>query len=103
MTNSIDIAINTIDKIAHVCYNENKLENKTNILTNNKINKETNMKQAQRLIMIDEPEDPGSEENIDYEPFKSEKSYISPDEVGEEVIDRIRELPLRLATVEITY
>ncbi len=61
------------------------------------------MKQAQRLIMIDESEDPGSEENLDYEPFKSEKSYISPDEVGEEIIDRIRELPLRLATVEITY
>lgn len=86
-----------------MCYNENKLENKTNILTNNKINKETNMKQAQRLIMIDEPEDPGPEDNIEYEPFRGEKSYISPDEVGEEVIDRIRELPLRLATVEITY
>ena len=89
MTKYRNITINTIDKIAHVCYNENKLENKTNILTNNKINKETNMKQAQRLIMIDEPEDPGSEENLDYEPFRGEKNYISPDEVGEEVIDRM--------------
>ena len=86
-----------------MCYNENKLENKTNILTNNKINKETNMKQAQRLIMIDGPEDPGPEESLDYELFRGEKKYISPDEVGEEIIDRIRELPLRLATVEITY
>lgn len=61
------------------------------------------MKQAQRLIAIDEPDDPIPEEDLDYEPFRSEKTYISPDEVGEEVIDRIRELPLRLATVEVTY
>ena len=31
------------------------------------------MKQAQRLIMIDEPEDPGPEENLDYELLRGEK------------------------------
>lgn len=61
------------------------------------------MKQAQRLITIDEPDGSSPEEDLDYEPFRSEKTYTSPDEVGEEVVDRIRELPLRLATVEITY
>ena len=61
------------------------------------------MKTAQRLITIDEPEDSGPEENLDYELFRCEKNYISPDEVGEEIIDRIRELPLRLATIEVTY
>ncbi len=30
------ISINTIDKNRNVCYTENKLENKTKILTNNK-------------------------------------------------------------------
>ena len=61
------------------------------------------MKQAQRLITIDEPDDSSLEEDLDYEPFRSEKTYASPDEVGEEVVDRIRELPLRLATIEVTY
>lgn len=40
---------------------------------------------------------------IDFEPFESEKDYISPEYVEEEIIDRIRELPVRLATVEITH
>ena len=33
------LSINTIDKITHVCYTQNKLENKTNILTNHNKNK----------------------------------------------------------------
>ena len=61
------------------------------------------MKQAQRLITIDEPDDSSLEEDLDYESFRNEKTYTSPDEVGEEVVDRIRELPLRLATIEVTY
>ena len=61
------------------------------------------MKQAQRLIMIDEPEDPGPEEDLDYEPFESESNYISPDNAGEEIVDRIKQLPLKLAAIEATY
>ena len=61
------------------------------------------MKQAQRLIMIDEPEDPGPEEDLDYEPFESERNYISPDNAGEEIVDRIKQLPLKLAAIEATY
>ena len=34
LTNHHILSINTIDKITHVCYTQNKLENKTNILTN---------------------------------------------------------------------
>ena len=34
LTNYDILNINTIDKITHVCYTQNKLENKINILTN---------------------------------------------------------------------
>lgn len=37
-------SINTIDKIAHVCYTQDKLENKIKILTNKNKQKKENKK-----------------------------------------------------------
>ena len=39
------ISINTIDKFNHVCYNKDKLENKTKILTNKNKNNKNKRKQ----------------------------------------------------------
>ena len=36
LTKPSKLSITAIDKISQVCYTEDKLENKTNILTNNK-------------------------------------------------------------------
>lgn len=38
-------------------------------------------------------------DDIDYEPYKDEKTYISPDKVKRETIDRIKGSPIRL-TIE---
>ena len=44
LTNRDNFSINTIDKITNVCYTQNKLENKTKILTNNKNKQNKNKK-----------------------------------------------------------
>jgi hypothetical protein len=40
---------------------------------------------------------------MEFELFQAEKNYISPEEVEAAVTDRIQQLSLRLATVEVTY
>lgn len=45
LTKARDFSINTIDKFNHVCYNKDKLENKTKILTNKNKNNKNKRKQ----------------------------------------------------------
>lgn len=44
-----------------------------------------------------------ADSDMEFELFQAEKNYISPEEVEAAVTDRIQQLSLRLATVEITY
>jgi len=92
----IFLSINTIDKITHVCYTQDKLENKIKILTNNKKNqqkqKENKMTETIKLptkvINSDWKDD-----TVDYETYgtpKQEMEYISPDTISKESIERIK-------------
>ena len=82
LTKAGDFSINTIDKNAHVCYNKDKLENKTKILTNKnkkQSKQKGNNKMPQETINLpNQVIDSEWRDDIDYQPYEDEKDYISP-------------------------
>lgn len=87
-----------IDKNAYVCYNESKLENKTNILTtgdknkNNK-NKKENIKMTEKLKIPNQVVESDWKDDISYQTYgtdQEEMEYISPAEVSKESINKIK-------------
>ncbi|MBR0242466.1 hypothetical protein IJQ51_00715 [Candidatus Saccharibacteria bacterium] len=68
LTNLAKISIKSIDKIAHVCYTENKLNNKTKRKTNMAINTY----------------------KIPFQYFNNEAGTVSPTEISDETAERIK-------------
>ena len=91
------LSIKGIDKINQVCYTQNKLENKTNILTNNKNKKENKMSQTQTINLPNQVVDSDWKDDIDYEAYEDEKTYVSPDKIKKETIARIKKSPIKLS------
>ena len=82
-----------------MCYTQNKLENKINILTNHK-NKQLNKKEDQMTQAIKLPTkvvDSDWKDDIDYEPYEDEKTYISPSKIKKETIAKIKKSSIKLS------
>ena len=98
LTTLVILSIITIDFFAKVCYNENKLENKTNILTNEtkiKIKKGKQMTQA--LKIPNKVVDSDWKDDVDYEAYEDERTYVSPDSIKKETLKKIKNSPVKLA------
>ena len=92
------LSIKGIDKINQVCYTQNKLENKTNILTNNKNKQEPHkMSQTQTIKLPNQVVDSDWKDDIDYEAYEDEKTYISPDKIKKEAIAKIKKSSIKLS------
>ena len=86
-----------------MCYNQNKLENKTKILTNktetsgdknkNNQNKKENIKMTEKLKIPNQVVESDWKDDVDYQTYgtdQEEMEYISPTEVSKESINKIK-------------
>ena len=95
LTKQQKLSINTIDFFGKVCYTGNKLENKTKILTNNK-NKQRKTKMTQTIKLPTKVIDSDWKDDIDYEPYRKEKQYVSPKKVSKRTLAKIKNSPVKL-------
>ena len=76
--------------MSKVCYTRIKLENKINNLTNNKNKNKGKQKMTETLNLPKKVINSDWKDDIDYETYGDEKTYISPDEVSRESINKIK-------------
>ena len=89
-----------------MCYTGIKLENKIKILTNKtktiKTKKENQMTQTQTIKLPTKVINSNWKDDIDYEPYKEEKQYVSPKKVSKKTIERIKNSPVKLTIRSMT-
>ena len=55
------------------------------------------MTQTQTITLPTQVIDSDWKDDIDYQPYEDEKTYVSPKKIGKETIDRIKKSPIKLA------
>ena len=88
-------SIKSIDKIAQVCYTEIKLENKTNILTNNKIKTKINKNKKGNNMATNTYQIP----KLEY--YDKEADYVPPTEVSKEAIEKIKSRNIKIGKIAL--
>ena len=96
------LSINTIDKIAHVCYTQIKLENKINILTNNNKNKnKRKTKMTETIKLPTKVIDSDWKDDIDYQPYEDEAKYISPEKVESATAEQAKRRNIKIGRIAL--
>ena len=98
MTKYQKLSINTIDFFHKVCYTQIKLENKTNILTNKTKTNIKLIKIKRNQMAINTFKIPTS-----YQYYEGEASYVSPAEVSDETLTRIKNRRIGAKISEIMF
>ena len=99
MTNLGILSINTIDKITHVCYTQNKLEHKTNILTNNKNKKQRKTKMTETIKLPTKVINADWKDDVDYQPYANEAEYIQPQKVETATAEQAKRRNIKIGRV----